>query len=372
MVLQFSQNQVVADILESHDSLIDPSKTYLETALYLFGLGFINFKEVYFVICSRVEDHLDWPHVLYPDCSNEIPISPDFDEECDDMLCEDCCRYILPNTHQKQRFHLLSTNLNLEKIANWFDDLLNSSRLIWRKADEGIYHVSCYNNIVSLIVLDFCPDAIHLTIDRLRIQPTVLITVRENVPDLPLALLIVKMTDLFCEHRTLNEILFEAVETGVPELISNASSQIFPIIPLRETKPELPKKALHIQFTGGVVYINKIEVVNKRAKLCISIFDVLFKQFLHDFSNDVAKEEHKPLSIEKIAERLNFHAEITDLEQQIRYPLNKMQRTIKEKLANQLGLGIKREDVIQTIGWPELACKEYGYRLNPFTLTLKK
>lgn len=49
-----------------------------------------------------------------------------------------------------------------------------------------------------------------------------------------------------------------------------------------------------------------------------------------------------------------------------------MQRTIKEKLANQLGLNIKRDDVIQTIGWPELTCKEHGYRLNPFTLVLKK
>lgn len=370
MALQSSQKQVVANILESSDSWIDPQNDYLETAAYLAELGFIRLKEVYFIICSRMEDHLDWPHVFYPDCSNEIPISPDFDEECDDMLCEDCCRYILPNTHQKKRFHLLSTNLNLENIADWFENLLRTSELIWRKAAEGIYHVSCYNNIVSLIVLDFCPDAIHLTIDRLRIQPTVLITVRENVPDLPLALPIVKMTDLFCEHRTLNEILFEAVETGVPELISNASSQIFPIIPLRETKPVLPKKALELKFTSGIVYINDVEVVNKRAKSCISVFNVLFKQFLHDFSNDIPKEEHKPLSIEKIADLL--HSEVMDLEQQIRYPLNKMQRMIKDKLANQLGLGIKREDVIQTIGWPELACKEYGYRLNPFTLTLKK
>lgn len=288
------------------------------------------------------------------------------------MLCEDCCRYILPNTHQKKRFHLLSTDLDLKKIVDWFENLLRISQLIWRKAAEGVYHVSSQDSIVNLVVLDFCTDAVHLTIDKLRIQPTVLITVRENVPDLPIALPVVKMTDLFCECRTLDEVLFEAVEKGIPKLIFNASQQILPIVPLRETKPELPKQPLQLQFTGGVVYINNIEVVNKRAKLCISIFDVLFQQFLHDFSNDVPKEEHKPLSIEKIADLLNFHSEITDLEQQIRNPINKMQRTMKEKLANQLGLSIKRDDVIQTIGWPELACKEYGYRLNPFTLVLKK
>ncbi|WP_265033211.1 hypothetical protein [Wolbachia endosymbiont (group A) of Sicus ferrugineus] len=95
--------------------------------------------------------------------------------------------------------------------------------------------------------------------------------------------------------------------------------------------------------------------------MCVSIFRVLFKQFLNDFENDVPLEKHIPLSIEKIADRLTFHSEITDLEQQIRYPLNKMQRTIKEKLANQLGLNIKRDDVIQTIGWPELTCNTNSY-----------
>ena len=370
MALQLSQKQVVADILKSNDSWIDPKKDYLETAVHLSGLGLINLKEIYFVICSREEDHLDWPHVFYRDCSNEIPISPDFDEECDDMICEDCCRYILPNTHQKKRFHLLSTNLNLEKVADWFENLLRTSQLIWRKVVKGVYHVSSGNSIVSLIIFDLCTDSTHLTIDKLRIQPTVLITVREIIPDLPLTLPVVKMTDLFCEYKTLNEILSEAVEKGVPELISNASSQMFSITPLKEVKPISLKKALQLMFTQGTVYINDIEVVSKRAKLCISIFDVLFKQFLHDFSNP--KEQHKPLSIEKIADRLNFHSEITDLEQQIRYPINKMQRTIKEKLASQLGLNIKRDDIIQTIGWPELGCKEYGYRLNPFTLVLKK
>lgn len=369
MDLQSSQKQAVADILRSHDSWIDPSKAYLETALWLSDLSFVKLKEVDFVICSRIEDHLDWPHVFYPDCNNEIPISRDFDEECDDMICEDCCRYILPNTHQKQRFHLLSTNLNLEKIASWFEDLLSSSKLIWRRAAEGVYHISSQGSIVSVIILDLCTDAVHLTVDKLRIQPTILITVRENIPNLPLVLPIVKMSDLFCEHKTLNEILCEA---AIPELIANVSTQIFPIISLKEVKPKLPKKVLQLKFSHGVVYINDIEVVNKRATLCISIFSVLFKQFLNDFENDVPLEKHIPLSIEKIADRLTFHSEITDLEQQIRYPLNKMQRTIKEKLANQLGLNIKRDDVIQTIGWPELTCKEHGYRLNPFTLVLKK
>lgn len=283
------------------------------------------------------------------------------------MFCEDCCRYILPNTHQKQRFHRLSTNLNLEKIAHWFEGLLSNSRLISQKAAEGVYHIISKGNIISIIILDLCSDAVHLTIDKLRIQPSILITVRENVPNLPLVLPIVKMSDLFCGNKSLHEILLEAT---VPELIANVSTQIFPVISLKQVKPELPKKTLQLRFSHGAVYVNDIEVVNKRATLCVSIFRVLLKQFLNDLENDISY--HTLLSIERIADSLIFHSEITDLEQQIRYPLNKMQRQIKEKLANQLGLSIERDDVIQTIGWPELTHKEHGYRLNPFTLVLKK
>lgn len=46
MVLQFSQKQAVADILESHDSWIDPNKTYLEAASYLSRLDLIELKAV--------------------------------------------------------------------------------------------------------------------------------------------------------------------------------------------------------------------------------------------------------------------------------------------------------------------------------------
>ncbi|WP_245611041.1 MULTISPECIES: hypothetical protein [unclassified Wolbachia] len=46
-----------------------------------------------------------------------------------------------------------------------------------------------------------------------------------------------------------------------------------------------------------------------------------------------------------------------------------MQKTIKATLAEKLGLSIERNDVIQTLGWQR---SSHGYRINPFTLTIKK
>lgn len=74
----------------------------------------------------------------------------------------------------------------------------------------------------------------------------------------------------------------------------------------------------------------------------------------------------------KIAESLGLDLSTTDLEQQIRHPLNKMQRTIKKKLASKIGLNINRNDIIQTLRWSGIGTKEYGYAINPLTVVLKK
>ncbi|HCE59727.1 MAG TPA: hypothetical protein DEQ74_02770, partial [Wolbachia sp.] len=60
-----------------------------------------------------------------------------------------------------------------------------------------------------------------------------------------------------------------------------------------------------------------------------------------------------------------------DPEHHIRKPLNTIQRTIKTTLAKRLGLNIGRNDVIQTVGWPGSSRKDYGYRINPFTVVIK-
>jgi hypothetical protein len=66
----------------------------------------ITTQERYYIICSYEEDSLDWHYGIDSSCNNEIFIDPDFNEACDDLICESCGHYIFPNTYQKQRFHL--------------------------------------------------------------------------------------------------------------------------------------------------------------------------------------------------------------------------------------------------------------------------
>ncbi|EAL58518.1 conserved hypothetical protein [Wolbachia endosymbiont of Drosophila ananassae] len=227
MVLK-SFHEQIADLLSLNNSWINPSQNHIKAARYLFDLGLIKMQERCYIVCSREEDHLDWPNVIDPSCSNEIFIDPDFDEACDDAICENCSRHILPNTYKKQRFHLLSIYLNTERIIDWFEIKLNDSRLMWEKVEKGVYYICNQGRIVNLIILDFCTDAIFLTIDKLRVHPTVLITLKKDIPNLLLSLYVVPMVKLFCQLKTLTEIFQEAAKRGVPEVVENTSLQVLP------------------------------------------------------------------------------------------------------------------------------------------------
>jgi hypothetical protein len=368
-----SCQEQIADLLSANSSWVNPSQNHLKAAKYLSYLGLLKIQERYYITCSYEEDHLDWPNVVNSNCDNEIFIDPDFNEACDDIICENCSRYILPNTYQKKRFHLLSVYLNSERIIDWFENQLSSSNLIWQRVERGVYHICSQGHIVSFIILDFCTEAIFLTIDRLKVHPTVIITLRKNLPNLLLTFSIVPIVDLFCQRKALIQIFQDAVRKGVPELIPNTSLQVLPTsyISLKRVELIVPKKLLELQVIEGTVYINNIEVINKKAVSCLNVFRVLFKQFLHNFETELPPEKHTLLSMNQLEKRLNLSLD-ADLEHQIRKPLNAIQRTIKTLLAKELGLNVERNDVIQTLGWPGSSGRDYGYRINPFTLTIKK
>ncbi|WP_265015115.1 hypothetical protein [Wolbachia endosymbiont (group B) of Camptogramma bilineatum] len=289
MVLKFFHEQI-ADLLSSNSSWVNPSQNHIKAARYLFDLGWIKMQERYYIVCSREEDRLDWPNVVDPSCSNEIFIDSDFDEACDDAICENCSRHILPNTYQKQRFHLLSIYLNTEKVIDWFETKLNDSRLMWEKVEQGVYYICNQGRIVNLIILDFCTDAIFLTIDKLRVHPTVLITLKKDIPNLLLNLYVVPMVKLFCQLKTVTEIFREAAKRGVPKVVENTSLQVLPAsyISLKRVEPIIPTKLLELQVVKGMVYVNSIEVINKKAASCL----IFFEYYLGNFYMTVRKNYH--------------------------------------------------------------------------------
>ncbi|WP_342068454.1 hypothetical protein [Wolbachia endosymbiont (group B) of Melanargia galathea] len=371
MVLQSCQKQI-SDLFSSDSSWVNPNQDYIKAAKYLSNLELISMQEKYYIICANRQDKLDWPNVIDPYCKNEIFIDEDFDEACENIICEDCNRDIFPNTYRKQRFHRLSVYLNSEKIMCWFESQLSNTNFMWHRVENGVYYIGGQGKFVNLIILDFCTNSTFLTIDRLRVNPTVLVILRKNTPSTLLDLPIVEMVDILCQRKTLIEVFQRAVERGIPELIPNTSIQILhtAYIPLKQIEPAKERKLLELQMVEGTICVNNIKIMNEKASTCINVFRVLFKQFLHDCEKELLPEKYTLLSIHQLEKLLNLDKE-TDPEHYIRKPINTIQRTIKTTLAKKLGLNIERNDVIETVGWPGSSRKDYGYRINPFTLVIK-
>lgn len=351
--------EIVTKLLKWDKSYDAPNKDYLEVAQYLLSCGFINLREYYFIICANDSDKSDLPYVVNPYCNNRLEIASDYDEDYDNpIMCDLCERDIFPDTYKKKRYYSLAVTINHLKVMEWFEKQLASLNITWSKVKIGVYYILVEKNFVNLIVPECCSDKSYFAVDKLRTNPTALITFNKESLNPPLDLYIVPIADLMCKCKTLNEVLHETIEKGVPELLPNVSFQAlncYSYIPLRKTTlPE--KKILRLKIIDNIIYVNDVEVISKQATSSIRIFRVLLKQFLRDFE---AAEEYKFLSVIQIADSLG----IEDPEQQVRRPLNRMQQAIAEKLASTLGVNIERDDVIQACNWS-------GYRLNPSTINL--
>lgn len=366
-----AHEDVLQALLESSNSWINPNQVYLEAAHHLGELGFIQLKEHYFIKCANPLDALDFDNLINPDCENKIAIADDFDESCDDLVCEECGRYILPITHQKQRFHVVSLSLQKQAILQWLESELK--KFTFKNQSSGVYHVLLDNGFVTVILPDFIDKPSYLAVDRLKAQPTLIITLRKTLPHLPLDITTIRLSDLMSERLSLKQGLHMAMDHGVPKEIPNVSKQILPFVSLHQ--PKLAEKPITYSITidSEGIFVGGINVIGKQAPSRIQIFRILLEQYWRDFEEGKPKEMHTPLNLNQIAERLEPHMGlIDDLEQQIRRPLNKMQKTIEETLAKELGVNIKRDDIIQTLGWPGFKKQEYGYRLNPFNLVFTK
>jgi hypothetical protein len=346
-----AHEDVLQALLESSNSWINPNQVYLEAAHHLGELGFIQLKEHYFIKCANPLDALDFDNLINPDCENKIAIADDFDESCDDLMCEECGRYILPITHQKQRFHVVSLSLQKQAIVQWFEVELRE--LVFKNPSAGVYHVLLDNGFVTVILPDFIDNPSYLGVDRIKAQPTLIIALRKTLPHLPLDITTIRLSDLMSEKCSLQQGLHMAMEHGVPKEIPNVSRQILPFVSLHQ--PKLAEKPITYSITidSEGIFVGGIHVIGKQAPSRIQIFRILLEQYWRDFEEGKPKEMHTPLNLHQIAERLEPHMGlIDDLEQQIRRPLNKMQKAIEETLAKELGVNIKRDDIIQTLGWP--------------------
>jgi len=361
-------------LLTHQGSWVDLNQEYQNALAILQKEQFVHHASKHFIKCYNPKDVKD--SAANPECDNQIYIEDDFDEDCDDLVCDNCGRYILPNSHRKTRCVKITVQLNFHKITQYLERHLGEQQLHFYLLSKGVYTVMSPYGIVTLVLLDICTDHRHLTIDKLKAMPTLILNVRAKIPSMIVEVPIISVADLIHNPLSLTELIKQTCQTGVCEVIPNYSASILPfrMISLAEPKIAPQDKYLEIRMADTGVSINGIVVIGRQASSRLLIFRLLLEQYWQDFEVAKPSAQHTFLNINQLADLMEPHVGmIEDLEQQIRRPLNKMQKVIQDTLAEQLGLPIKRHDVIETHGWPGCNSKqEFGYRLNPNTLLFRK
>jgi hypothetical protein len=152
---------------------------------------------------------------------------------------------------------------------------------------------------------------------------------------------IISVADLIHNPLSLTGLIKQTCQIGVCEAIPNYSASILPfrMISLAEPKIAPQEKYLEIRMADNGVSINGIVVIGRHASSRLLIFRLLLEQYWQDFEIAKPSVQHTFLNINQLANLMEPHVGmIEDLEQQIRRPLNKMQKVIQDTLAEQLGL----------------------------------
>ena len=357
-------------------SWVDLNLEYQDALMFLQEYQFARQYSSLFVKCCNKKDVQDLNFVANYDCRNRIYIEPDFDEDCDDLVCDNCGRYILPTTHNKHRFTETTVDLNYKAITEFIEDSMRQHQISFHQLSKGIYAVMSQHGIATVVIMDLCDDYRYLTVDKLKATPTLLLNIRDKLPKTGIEVQRLAVADFITMPELLADAIIKTCKLGVSETLPNQSASIlpFPNFNLAAPKQIVEEKYLEIKINDAGVSINNILVIGKQASSRLLIFRLLLEQYWQDFEIAKPPEQHGFLNMNQLSDLMEPHVGmINDLEQQIRRPLNKIQKVIQEILAKDLGLPVQRHDVIETRGWPGCNKKqEFGYRLNPNKLLFRK
>jgi hypothetical protein len=134
---------------------------------------------------------------------------------------------------------------------------------------------------------------------------------------------------------------------------------------LHKEKPKptrcLPK--IQIIFKRGAVFLNEVKIISEKAVIANKIFEILFDQFIKDKKMGLETTNHVFISVKKLSKILEDKGlVITDIEKQVRWPLNKVRRLTKS--VQELSVLLEDEEIVEMQRCSGIGSKNHGYRLN--------
>jgi len=355
-----------------------PTSTLLETAERLEKAGLIETQIQEYVLCADPKD-ADFPP-RNRHCSGRIYLKDGLDEPGYEYRCSECERPVFPKRHRKRRHRELHTKISVQGVESYVLALLTKFKESVRRIADAVYLVGIGDLGVVVCIADYCSEEKFITRDWASTNPTCYIVVNPKGFEERFLkeewVQRVSLTDVVSGAVDLEKIVREQAASGSPSSIRKVSIPVYtkgpvPVV-IEPLEPSVKDHRFVVETGPNVVLVEGEIVVAPQAGIRYKIFRILWDRFLDDLKQALSPDLYSPTNIKDMIRELESRTgKHIDDEMNIRRSINRLQTDIETAVKRKLGLPIDREDIIQTCRWKGQSEGDYGYRINPFTVTAR-
>ena len=354
----------------------EPPEALVATGEHLRRLGLVGIQWKEYVRCADPEDS-DFPP-KNRHCRGRVYLDDALDEAGHDFRCPECERPVFPGQHRKRRHREMHTVVSAHGVLAYVLGRLQESAENVRVIAAGTYRAEMNGRDVTVCVVDYCADEKYLACDWAKMNPTCYVIVNSEHADERFLneawLARISLAQIVCGEVDLKKRLQEVAAAGPPSTVLNASVAVYargapPIV--EAIAPTQPMRRFVVECGPKVVRVEGEVVVAPQAGTRFDVFRVLWDQFLEDLKAGKPPAEFRALSVNDLDSRLLKEGTRHNDAITIRRAVNRLQDNIATAVKKTTGLPIDREDIIQTCRWKGQGDKDYGYRINPFTVAAR-
>lgn len=369
--------ELVRKLLQHGALFREPSEPLAATAQELRASGIITANLREFVRCANPGDG-DYPP-RNRHCNGRVYLDQRLLESGGELHCPECERPIFPDTYHKRRHAELHTRVDPEGVMTFLKGNLKEGGIVAKPLGEGVLRLDVGPEGVTLCVVEFCQDHNYLSRERAIQNPTCFVAIGSRDFDERFKeewIARVTLAELICGQVNLTELIQGVAASGRPQSVAIASIPVCEMGPssvIVEAAPRQPPSRLFVVEVGNsIVRIEGVKVVAEQAGPRFILFRTMWQWFLDDLRNGIAPEAFRAWPLKKLMEELESQTgkEHSD-ETVVRRVINNMQNDFEEKLRQELGLAVGREDIVQTRRSQGQTDNSYGYRINPFTVAAR-
>jgi hypothetical protein len=354
----------------------EPPEALVAASEHLRTLGLVEIQWKEYVCCADPQDGDFPPKNRY--CRGRIYLDDALDEAGHDLRCPECERPVFPYQYRKRRHREMRTAVSAQGVLAYVPGRLQESAENVREIAAGTYRAEMNGRDVTVCVVDYCGDEKYLARDWARTNPTCYIVVNSKHGDEKFLdeawVARVSLAQVVCGEVDFKKQLHEVAAAGPPSTVLNASVAVYargapPIV--EPVAPTRLQRRFVVECGSKTVRVEDEVVVSPQAGTRFDVFHILWQQFLEDLRSECRPGEFHMVTVKDLDAKLQAEGTRHEDVATIRRAVNRLQDDIATAVKKKLGLPIDREDIIETCRWRGQDDKNYGYRINPLTVTAR-